>query len=372
MAIVEYDTGSKGFDGLLTFVSILILVMLSGLFSGLTLGLLGLDLSELEIVKGGGSATERRRAAKVMGIRKDGNRLLCTLLLGNVAVNALLSIFLSGVTSGLIGFCVSTALIVVFGEILPQAICSRHALKIGELALPIVNVIMVVLAPVSVPLKTVLDKLLGDSVGTIHTKTEMIQYVKLQHERGDLNEDERTIMQGAMDMKVKTAREVMTCVWNSKFYFAHPTHRLISTQVMTPLEDAYMLEESCKLSFAVVRDIFDHGFSRVPVYARERQHVVGLLFVKDLIFVDPEDEVPLAEYLRVFERSIELVDAEANLDDVLRIFKRGRGHLALVLGQPRKSSMVESDCMSPLHNASPSYIVGLVTLEDIIEEILGA
>ena len=95
-------------------------------------------------------------------------------------------------------------------------------------------------------------------------------------------------MQGAMDMKVKTAREVMT-----------------------PLEDAYMLEESCKLSFAVVRDIFDHGFSRVPVYARERQHVVGLLFVKDLIFVDPEDEVPLAEYLRVFERSIELVDGNA-------------------------------------------------------------
>ena len=72
-----------------------------------------------------------------------------------------------------------------------------------------------------------------------------------------------------------------------------------------------MLEESCKLSFAVVRDIFDHGFSRVPVYARERQHVVGLLFVKDLIFVDPEDEVPLAEYLRVFERSIELVDGRA-------------------------------------------------------------
>ena len=64
MAIVEYDTGSKGVDGFLTFVSILILVLLSGLFSGLTLGLLGLDLSELEIVKGGGSATERRRAAK--------------------------------------------------------------------------------------------------------------------------------------------------------------------------------------------------------------------------------------------------------------------------------------------------------------------
>ena len=110
-------------------------------------------------------------------------------------------------------------------------------------------------------------------------------------------------MQGAMDMKVKTAREVMT-----------------------PLEDAYMLEESCKLSFAVVRDIFDHGFSRVPVYARERQHVVGLLFVKDLIFVDPEDEVPLAEYLRVFERSIELVDGNARCRERrLRMSPRAAG-----------------------------------------------
>lgn len=124
---------------------------------------------------------------------------------------------------------------------------------------------------------------------------------------------------------------------------------------------------------AQVRDIFDHGFSRVPVFSRQRQHVVGLLFVKDLIFVDPEDGVPLAEYLRVFERSIELVDAQANLDDVLRIFKRGRGHLALVLGQSQKPS--PSECLSPLIKdrvqSDVSHIVGLVTLEDIIEEILG-
>ena len=351
MAIVEYDSGNAILDHILTYVSVLLLVLLSGLFSGLTLGLLGLDLSELEIVKGGGSDVEKRRAGKVMKMRRDGNRLLCTLLLGNVAVNALLSIFLSGITTGLIGFCASTALIVVFGEILPQAICSRHALKIGELALPIVNCLMVILAPAAVPLKTVLDKLLGDSVGTIHTKTEMMHYVKLQHERSNnLNDDARNIMRGALDMKSKTASEVMT-----------------------PLEDAYMLEESSKLSFAVVRDIFDHGFSRVPVFSRQRQHVVGLLFVKDLIFVDPEDGVPLAEYLRVFERSIELVDAQANLDDVLRIFKRGRGHLALVLGQSKKPS--PSECLSPLIKdrvqSDVSHIVGLVTLEDIIEEILG-
>ena len=99
MAIVEYDSGNATLDHILTYVSVLLLVLLSGLFSGLTLGLLGLDLSELEIVKGGGSDVEKRRAGKVMKMRRDGNRLLCTLLLGNVAVNALLSYWLLCVDS---------------------------------------------------------------------------------------------------------------------------------------------------------------------------------------------------------------------------------------------------------------------------------
>lgn len=67
-------------------------------------------------------------ARKIAPIRANGNLLLCTLLLGNVAVNALLSILLADIAGGLIGFLVSTAVITIFGEIVPQSTCSRYAL----------------------------------------------------------------------------------------------------------------------------------------------------------------------------------------------------------------------------------------------------
>ena len=118
-------------------VACLVLICFSGLFSGLTLGLLGLDLQGLEVIMAGKGSddkdeqTNAQHAAKIMEIRKDGNLLLCTLLLGNVAVNSLLSILSADLTGGIVGFFLSTAFVVVFGEIIPQATCSRYALIIG-------------------------------------------------------------------------------------------------------------------------------------------------------------------------------------------------------------------------------------------------
>lgn len=104
---------------------IAVLVLLSALFSGLTLGLMGLDKNGLEIVIGGDDPVAAENARKIYPVREDGNLLLCTLLLGNVAVNALLSIIMADLTDGLLGFLVSTGVIVIFGEITPQALCSR-------------------------------------------------------------------------------------------------------------------------------------------------------------------------------------------------------------------------------------------------------
>jgi len=67
----------------------------------------------------------------------NGNLLLCTLLLGNVAVNALLSILMADLTGGMTGFLVSTFAIVIFGEIVPQSSCSRYPLEIGSLCVPV-------------------------------------------------------------------------------------------------------------------------------------------------------------------------------------------------------------------------------------------
>ena len=106
-------------------IMIVFLLCMSALFSGLTLGLMGLDKTGLEIVMSGDDAEAAKAAKIIYPLRKDGNLLLCTLLLGNVAVNSLLSILLADKTGGAVGVLSSTFLIVIFGEIVPQAACSR-------------------------------------------------------------------------------------------------------------------------------------------------------------------------------------------------------------------------------------------------------
>ena len=99
---------------------IMLLLVLSGLFSGLNLGLMALDKTELKIVSNTGSALERRYARAIEPVRSHGNFLLCTLLLGNVLVNSSLTILLDELSTGLIAVIGSTIGIVIFGEIIPQ------------------------------------------------------------------------------------------------------------------------------------------------------------------------------------------------------------------------------------------------------------
>jgi hypothetical protein len=113
---------------------IIFLIALSALFSGLTLGLMSLDKTGLEIVMSGDDPKAAAYAQAIYPVRSDGNLLLCTLLLGNVAVNALLSILLAEYAGGVVGLISSTFLIVIFGEILPQAFVSSVSTTVSKLA----------------------------------------------------------------------------------------------------------------------------------------------------------------------------------------------------------------------------------------------
>jgi hypothetical protein len=113
---------------------IIFLIALSALFSGLTLGLMSLDKTGLEIVMSGDDPKAAAYAQAIYPVRSDGNLLLCTLLLGNVAVNALLSILLAEKAGGAVGLISSTFLIVVFGEILPQAFVSSVSTIVSKFA----------------------------------------------------------------------------------------------------------------------------------------------------------------------------------------------------------------------------------------------
>ena len=155
------------------WISIVLLVGMSGLFSGLTLGLLGLSALDLEIlIQGSKDEATIKDAKKILTVRRDGNKLLCTLLFGNVLVNSAFTILLGESFGGLYGLIGSTFVIVIFGEIIPQAACHRYAIQVGARAVPIVKVFQFFLFPLAKPMAMVLDRILGQDLGQILDRGE--------------------------------------------------------------------------------------------------------------------------------------------------------------------------------------------------------
>lgn len=181
-----------------------VLVMLSAMFSGLTLGLLSLSLQELDVLVSAGDERERGFAQRIYPLRKSGNLLLCTLLLGNTLVNALIAILSASMTSGLVGGLISTLVIVTFGEIIPQSVCSRHGLRIGAASVVIVWPLLVLLLPLTWPIAKCLDCILGREMGIVYNKRELDALLEMQVEgEGALTEDDKQMLAGALNFAEK-------------------------------------------------------------------------------------------------------------------------------------------------------------------------
>ena len=316
---------------------IVVLMLLSGLFSGLNLGLMALDPTELKIVMNCGNSNEQKYAKSITPLRKHGNYLLCTLLLGNVLVNTSFTILLDGlIGSGIAAILGSTAGIVIFGEIMPQSICSRHGLAVGAHTIWITRFFMIVTFPVSFPISKILDWILGDEIGTVYDRRQLQEMLKVTAEFNDLEGDEMNIISGVLNYKSKTVEEVMT-----------------------KLDDCYLLDILSILDFRTIASIMQSGHSRIPVFDGERHNIVGLLLVKDLAFIDTDDCTPLRSVIKFYNHRVQRVYDDVHLDTMLEDFKKGNSHLAVV---QRVNNEGEGD---PFYEA-----IGIVTLEDILEEII--
>ena len=224
---------------------IAILLTLSGLFSGLNLGLMTLDQNDLKVIASCGTKEEKAHAAAISPIRARGNFLLCTLLLGNVLVNATLTTLLDEVTgSGMIAVASATLSIVIFGEILPQAICSRHGLAVGAKTIIVTYIFMAVTSPLAYPISVFLDFVLGEEIGQVYNREQLIEYIRVTRDYNRLEDNEVGIISGALALRTKVAGDVLT-----------------------PLEQVFMLPLDTKLNYGTVSQINARGFSRIPVYA---------------------------------------------------------------------------------------------------------
>ena len=140
---------------------------------------MSLDPTELNIVLNSGTDTEKRYAKKIQPLRNHGNYLLCSLLLGNVLVNVVLTILMDDLSTGVIAVVSSTLGIVIFGEIVPQAICSRHGLAVGAKTVILTKFFMLLTFPLSFPISIILDKVLGEEIGNVYNRERLQQLIKV-------------------------------------------------------------------------------------------------------------------------------------------------------------------------------------------------
>lgn len=285
----------------LQVIFISMLLCLSGMFSGLNLGLMALDPMELQIVQNCGTEREKNYARKIEPVRSQGNYLLCSLLLGNVLVNTTLTILLDDIAgNGLIAVVMSTIGIVIFGEIVPQAICSRHGLAVGANTIFLTKFFMLLTFPASYPVSKLLDYLLGQEIGTVYNREKLLEMLRVTDPYNDLVKEELNIIQGALELRTKTVEDVMT-----------------------PLRDCFMLAADAALDFATVSEIMESGYTRIPVFEEERSNIIDMLLVKDLAFVDPDDCTPLKTVTKFYSHPLHFVFNDTKLDAMLEEFKKG-------------------------------------------------
>ncbi|EFC38143.1 predicted protein [Naegleria gruberi] len=313
----------------------------AGLMSGFTLGLLSIDTMQLDILKSTGTEKERKYAARLAPILKRHHLLLVTLLLWNALCVECLPLFLDKLVPEWAAILLGITFVLLFGEVIPQSVISRYGMAIGGTLYWLVWFLIGLAFVIAYPISKLLDWMLGSDHGTLYKRTELKELVNIHSKAHDpnfhLTEHEAKILGGALE-------------------FA----RIPVSQILTKFENVFMLDFDSQLDVDTMTSIWQAGHSRIPVFKGDKNNVVGLLYVKDLILVNPDECVPISTILTFYGREVLKVFPDTYCDEMLKTFKSGRTHIAIVQ-EPRESET----------GGDPYYaIVGIVSLEDIIEEII--
>jgi putative hemolysin len=313
-------------------LSLAVLMLFSAFFSASETAYFSISRSAAaEMEKAG------RRERMVASILRDPRMLLVTILFGNLLVNiaatsavTALAITLYGDRGIGIAVVAMTVMILIFGEISPKSLAMKKAGAFALFAAPILRTLMIVLTPVRVILGAIADytvegsrKILGDS-RVAYGARELATAVELGHRDGLFGEFEKEVLTNLFLFSEITAREVQT-----------PRHEVFALDVGTPLNEA-------------IAQIKERGFSRVPLYAGTSDSIVGVLFAKDLLRFSRDDRISLGDILR----RPAFVPESKRIRDLFGELIMSHQHLFFVVDE---------------HG---SY-TGILTLEDILEEIFG-
>uniref|UniRef100_A0A8C6LPY8 Metal transporter n=1 Tax=Nothobranchius furzeri TaxID=105023 RepID=A0A8C6LPY8_NOTFU len=314
---------------------VVLLLLMCGVFRTVNLSLLWLDPVELYVLHSCGSEEEKRAAKRLEPVRRRGNFLTCSLLflcaLGHSVLGVLLYKALGCIVSAVF---TSGFLIFFLAELAPHILCSDYGFQMAPALTWLAQVCMILTCPLSCPLGLILDLGLGRDISTCGIRQRAMEMI-----RASVNDPYSEFVKEEFSrgmLRTKTVEDILT-----------------------PLKDCFMLQSSAVLDFSTMSEIMQSGYTRVPIYEEERSNIVEILYVKDLALVDPEDCTPMTTITKFYNHPLHFVFNDTKLDAMLEEFKKGNSHMAIV---QKVNNEGEGD---------PFYeVLGLVTLEDVIEEII--
>jgi metal transporter CNNM len=309
---------------LVTLLVVLALILVAAICSGLNVSLMALDTASLRRKAKLGDV----RARSVLPLRRNYHLSLAGILLTNVAAVSATSLVLESAFYGLIAGVATTLLMVVFGEILPQAYFTRHALSFCSRLAPVMRLMILLTYPVSKPLQLLLDQLFKGEVAHLQSRHELGMMISehLGTKESELDEDEVEIIRGALQLSEKRLRDITT-----------------------PIKDVYWLEPDTLIDADKIDEIKENGWSRIPIFNKAKTICYGILLVKELVDMDFDEQPRRVSDLHL--HPTQTVGSMTALDTMFRKFIGAHTHLM----------PVERD----------DKIIGVVTIEDLIEEIVG-
>lgn len=316
--------------------SVILLIVLLGcsaLISGAEVALFSLTKSNVD------EGMENNSAAMqiIAKLLERPKKLLATILVANNFINiaiVLLFAFIgetlfSSITHALLRFLVevvsATFLILLFGEIIPKIYASRNSVKFSSFMARPLKVLDVIFSPISLPMRFVtlnIQKKFGKQSSNLSVD-QLSQALELTNHENTTQEEQK-LLQGIVSFGNTDTKQVM-----------RPRMDLFALNIDTPFE-------------TIIRDIVDNGYSRIPVYEENIDKIKGVLYVKDLL---PHLNKKTFDWTSIL-RDPFFVPENKKLDDLMVEFQHKKVHLAVVVDEYGGTS-------------------GLVSLEDIIEEIVG-
>ncbi len=305
-------------------IEVILLILISAICSGLNIAVMSLDMGDLRRKAKLGN----RQAKRVLPLRRHTHLTLASILFTNVAAVSATSLVLDQRLEGWLAGLLGTLLIVVLGEVIPQALFSKNPLAWSSLFAPLLTGMIVLTYVLSKPLQLLLDILFPHQRARLQSRRELGLLINehLDDESSELDEDEVEIMRGALQLSEKRVRDIMT-----------------------DIRHTYWLTPDTALDDAKIDEIKEKGFSRIPILNPQLTKSYGLLLMKDLVDIDFDDHLYHVEDMPL--HPTQLVGSMTALDTMFRKFIAAKSHLI----------PIEKD----------DHIIGIVTIEDLIEEIIG-